>query len=168
MTATTSLRSRRGFTAMELLIVLLILSITSVIGIDAIATFEANQRAERGARETLAFFRYARHLAMTTGKQAKVEIDTVNKTISVYWKSNGVAWDATPVAQSMASGGIMKLDFANSREIKGTSLSVNPAGTTSFVYSALGACSIRATLTFTYGTKAKDLVVPMVGDPQLN
>jgi Tfp pilus assembly protein FimT len=153
---------------MELMIVLLILSITSVISIDTIATFEANQRAERGARETLAYFRYARHLAMTTGKQAKVEIDTTHKTISVYWKSNGSTWDATPVAQPLAAGGIMKLDFANARDIKGNALSVNPAGATSFVYSALGACSVRATLTFTYGSKSKNLVVPMVGDPQLN
>jgi Tfp pilus assembly protein FimT len=152
---------------MEILLVLLILSITSVIGIDAIATFEANQRADRGARETLAFFRYARHLAMTTGKSAKVQIDPANKTIAVYWMSNGTSWDASPVAQSMASGGTMKLDFANSGEIKGTSLTLNPAGTTAFTYNALGACSSRSTLTFTYGSKAKDLVIPMVGDPQL-
>src|SRR5689334_1501060 len=103
MSATTSRRTRRGFTVMELVLVLLILAITSALGIDAVSTFEANQRADRGARETLAFFRYARHLSMTTGKSAKIEIDTVNKTISVYWKSNGVSWDATPVAQSMAS-----------------------------------------------------------------
>jgi Tfp pilus assembly protein FimT len=153
---------------MELILVLLILSITSVISIDTIATFEANQRAERGARETLAFFRYARHLAMTTGKQAKVEINSANRTICVYWKSNGIAWDAAPVAQSMAPNGTMKLDFATSPELAGISLSVTPSGTTSFIYSALGACNVRATLTFTCGTKAKSLVVPMIGDPQLN
>jgi prepilin-type N-terminal cleavage/methylation domain-containing protein len=157
---------RRGFTLMEIMAVLLIMSICAVVGLDSIATFEANERAERGAREALAYFRYARHLAVTTGKSAKVEINTTAKTVAVYWMSNGTTWDATPVTHSMASGGQLQLNFATSPEIKGTTISVSPA-TTSFIFSSLGACETRATITFTFGNKAKTLVIPMVGDPQV-
>jgi hypothetical protein len=68
----------------------------------------------------------------------------------------------------MASGGTMQLNFATARELQGVSLSVNPAATTAFTYNPLGACSVNATLTFSLGTKSKRLVVPMVGDPQVN
>src|SRR4051812_40645386 len=68
--ATTAGRRRapaRGFTMLELMLVILIMSILSVAGMDAISTFEANQRADRAARESLTAFRFARGLAMTTG-----------------------------------------------------------------------------------------------------
>src|SRR6476660_9074196 len=98
---------RRGFTAMEMLVVLIIMSIVTVLGIDSVATFEANQRSERAARGCLAFFRYARNLALTTGKSAKVQVDTTNHTLAVYWMSNGSSWDATPVSANFVSGGSM-------------------------------------------------------------
>ena len=158
----------RGFTAMELMIVLLIMSITMVLGTDSIASFEANQRAERAARETLAYFRYARTLAMTTGKNAKVQIDTTQHTVAVYWMSNGSTWDATPASASMAVGGTMSMDLDTRQELVGTTFTVTPAGTTSFIYNALGSNATSATLTFTFGSKSKVLTVPSVGDPQVN
>jgi Tfp pilus assembly protein FimT len=158
----------RAFTTIELLAVLLIMSIVSVLGIDTVATFEANQRADRAAREALGFFRYARTLALTTGKNSKVQIDTSAKTLSVYWMSNGTSWDANPVSVSFVSGGIMLLNFAHAPELKGTSFTVTPSGTTAFVFGPTGACATAGTLQFTFGTKAKSLVIPSVGDPQLN
>src|SRR5688500_18819078 len=77
-------RPRRAFTVVELMIVVLILSILSVTAMDAVATFEANQRADRAARESLAAFRFAKGLAMSTGKKAKVVVDTTARTVSVF------------------------------------------------------------------------------------
>src|SRR4051812_48054706 len=82
----------RGFTMLELMLVVLIMSILSVAGMDAISSFEANQRADRAARESLTAFRFARGLAMTTGKKAKVVVDTAARTISIYWQSNGTTY----------------------------------------------------------------------------
>lgn len=160
---------RRGgaFTLLEILIVLLIMGIVASFGIQAISAFESSNRAERAAREGLAAFRYARHLAMTTGKSAKVSFDTVNSAFSVYWMSNGSSWDATPVNQPLG-GGTYTVHLKTDAGVFGTGISLNPAGTTAFTYNVLGSCDNATTVTFTYGTKSKTLVVPKAGDPQLN
>jgi prepilin-type N-terminal cleavage/methylation domain-containing protein len=69
-------RRGRGFTVIEMMMVILVMSILAVIGLDAVATFEANQRADRAAREALAAFRFAGILAKNTGKKAKVVLDS--------------------------------------------------------------------------------------------
>ena len=161
-------RPRRGaFTIMELMLVLLIMSIVAVLGMDAIADFEATQRADRAARESLSFFRFARNLAMTTGKKAKVSVSTANRTLSVYWQSNGTAYDATPYANSMTGSGTSVLNLNNARELVGTGLALNPTSATDFEYSALGTCAQTGTLSFSFGGKTKSLAVANVGDPQL-
>ena len=146
--------------------VLLIMSIVAVLGFDAIASFEANQRADRAACEALAAFRYARNLAMTTGKNAKVALDPNANTISVYWMSNGTTWDASPVASGMNAGGQWVLNLSNARELVGTTFTVSPT-TTDFVYGPLGSCATTATIHFAFGDKSKSLVVASVGDPQI-
>lgn len=158
---------RRGFTLLEVLITLVIIAITAVISVDTIATFEANQRADRGAREAVGFFRFARHLAMTTGKTAEVRINTTTRTLGVYWMSNGTSYDATPYAQSMAAGGQMVINLATQNELAGTTLSVVPGNATDFAYGPLGSCSTTATITFTIGSHYRTLVVPKVGDPTI-
>jgi prepilin-type N-terminal cleavage/methylation domain-containing protein len=160
-------RPRGGFTVMEILITVTILAITAVISIDTIATFEANQRADRAAREALTFFRFARHLAMTTGKTAEVRLDTSAHTFAVYWMSNGTSYDATAYPQNMIAGGKMVIDLDTERELAGATMSVSPAGTTDFAYGPLGSCSVSGTITFTIGSKTRSLVVPKVGDPLL-
>ena len=158
---------RRGFTVIELMLALLIMSILAVLGMDAIADFEAAQRADRAARESLAFFRFARNLAMTTGKKAKVAVDTTNRTVAVYWQSNGTSYDATPYTMSMTSSGTALLNMGTARELAGTTLALNPSGTTYFEYSALGTCAQTGTVNFSFAGKAKSLAVVNVGDPQL-
>ncbi|HVX85345.1 MAG TPA: prepilin-type N-terminal cleavage/methylation domain-containing protein [Phycisphaerae bacterium] len=166
MSTPAAIRSRRAFSAMELMIVITILSIVSVIGIDTIASFEANQRADRACREALAFFRFARHLAMTTGKTAEVRITPASSTFAVYWMSNGSSYDATPYPQSMVAGGQMIINMSTERELLGTTLSAT-GGATDFAFGPLGSCSTAATITFSYGHSSKTLVVPQVGDPQI-
>lgn len=152
---------------MEMMTVVLILAILAVLGVDAIAEFETAQRADRAARESLAYFRLARTLAMTTGKKAKVSISTTNKTVSVFWQSNGTSYDASAYASGMTASGRCVLSLTNNRELTGTSVSLNPSGTTEFEYSALGTCQQTGTVIFTYGGKTKSISVVSVGDPQL-
>jgi len=152
---------------MELMVVILILAILSVMGMDAIADFETAQRADRAARESLAYFRLARTVAMTTGKKAKVSISTVNKTVSVFWQSNGSSYDATAYPTGMTASGVCVLNLTNSRELTGTTISLNPTTTTDFEYSALGTCLQTGTVSFNYGGKTKSISVVAVGDPTL-
>jgi len=174
------LRPRRAFTAMELLIVLAIMSIIAVISMDYVGDYEASQRSDRAAKESLALFRYARNLAMTTGKKAKIDLATAN-TIAIYWQSNGSSYDATPVTTGSTASGYWKLQFGTSttsRELIGTSMSVSPNTVTYLEYSALGNCTAKnasnatvsgnVTLTYTYGGKVKTITVAGVGDPTLN
>ena len=159
--------ARRGFTLLEMMIVVTLMAITAVISIDTIATFEANQRADRACREALGFFRFARSLAMTTGKTAEVRLDFTAHTFAVYWQSNGTSYDATPYAQSMVAGGLMIINLGTERELAGATMSVTPAGTTDFAYGPLGSCATSGTLTFTIGSRSKSLIIPKVGDPQI-
>ncbi len=158
----------RGFTLLEMLIVVMILGICTTLGVQAVASFEANHRAERAARECNAAFRYARYLAMTTGKSAKVSFNTATNAFSVYWMSNGTTWDANPVSQTAAVGGTYAVDLDTQREIQGTRFTLNPSGVTTFIYNALGSCGSATTITFSFGDKSRQLVVPLVGDPTLN
>jgi Tfp pilus assembly protein FimT len=152
---------------MELMTVVLILAILAVLGIDAIAEFEAAQRPDRAARESLAYFRLARTLAMTTGKKAKVSVTTSSGTISVFWQSNGTAYDATAYASGMTASGTAVLNVNNNRELAGTAITLTPSTTADFEYSALGTCLETGTVAFTYGGKSKSILVVNVGDPQL-
>lgn len=160
-----------GFTVVEIMIVVLILAIISVLSVSAVANFEANQRADRAAREALAVFRFARNLAMTSGKNATVRVVSSDSppvaVIAVYHKNHGTANDAydfnVPYATSLNASGSMVLDLYNSRELLGSRIS--PSGTTNFEFNVLGSCSAPATLTFSFGSRSKGLTIRAVGDP---
>jgi type II secretory pathway pseudopilin PulG len=156
---------------MEVMLVLLIMSIAAVLSLDAISGFEAAQRPERAARESLTFFRLARNLAMTTGKRTRVSIDTANRTVTVAWNQSG-DWNGTTgtfvtAANSMTSSGTCVLNLNSSRELTGTTISLNPSTATEFDYTALGNCARTGTVTFTYGGRSKSLTIAKVGDPTL-
>jgi prepilin-type N-terminal cleavage/methylation domain-containing protein len=159
--------ARPAFTLIELMLTLLIMSIIAVLGMDAISEFEATQRPERAARESLAFFRSARNIAMTTGKKAKVVINTANRTVSIYWQKNGSTYDTNPYATSMTATGTAVLNLNSNRELVGTSVTVTPATTPEFEYSALGTCDKKGQVYFSYGGRTKYLDVKFVGDPDI-
>jgi prepilin-type N-terminal cleavage/methylation domain-containing protein len=159
--------SRRAFTMLEMILVLLVMSIIAVMGMGAIADFEAAQRSDRAARESLAFFRSARNLAMTTGKKAKVVITPSAGTVAIYWQSNGSTYDATPYATSLTGSGTAVLNMNNARELVGTAITLNPSGTTYFEYSALGTCAQTGIVNFTFAGRSKSLNIVNVGDPQI-
>jgi len=152
----------------EVLIVLIIMGIVGTLGMDSVSNYDATARPERAARECLMAFRYARQLAVTSGKSTKVTFDTSANAFSVYWMSNGSTWDASPVTQPGAQGGTYTITLANTAELKGTTLSLNPPGTTAFTFNALGSLDNSTVITFTYGPKTRTLTVSKVGDPIIN
>jgi prepilin-type N-terminal cleavage/methylation domain-containing protein len=160
-----------GFTVIEIMIVVLILAIISVLSVSAVANFEANQRADRAAREALAVFRFARNLAMTSGKNATVRVISSDSppvaVLAVYHKRHGTANDAydytIPHETSLNATRTMVLDLYNSRELLGSRIS--PIGTTDFEFNVLGSCSSPATLTFSFGGRSKAVTIRGVGDP---
>jgi len=160
-------RVARGFTLIEILIVVMIMSIVMSLGVQTIASFEANQRAERAARETLVAFRFARNLAMTTGKDSCVLFNTSSNSFSIYWKSNGTTWDATPIQQPLAPGNYT-INYGTERELAGTTFALNPAATVRFTYNGLGTCDSASTLALRFGSKSKTLSIVRVGDPTIN
>ena len=158
--------ARGAFTLIEVLMVVLIMGICATIGLDAISASDANQRAERSAREVLAAFRFARNLAINTGKKAQVVISTSSATASVYWMSNGSTWDPAPLTSNMSPTGQWVVNLATSPEMRGTAISISPAINT-FIYGTTGTCSATATITFNYGFRTRSLIVSAVGDPQI-
>jgi hypothetical protein len=136
---------------------------------DSIANYDASARPERAARECLMAFRYARQLAITSGKSTKVTFTTgASSGFSVYWMSNGSSWDANPVTMPAAQGGTYTVTMANSNELKGTTISLNPSGTTVFTFNSLGSLDNSTVITFTYGPKTKTLTVPKAGEPSIS
>jgi prepilin-type N-terminal cleavage/methylation domain-containing protein len=161
-------RSRAGFTLLELIMVLMVIAIGTSLSIDMIAGFDAHQRAERAARNCAAFARYARNLAMTTGKSAKLSVNPSTGTFAVYWESNGTTFDSTPVSQSLAGTGSMSITLGSRRDLAGTTMTASPSGTTDFVYTQLGSCSAAGTLTFSCAGVSNTVTIPAVGDPVVN
>lgn len=157
----------RGFTLVEMTMVLLIMSIIAMLGVDAVANFEAAQRADRACRESLAYFRFARSLALTTGKKAEVSVNSASGTIAVYYQSNGTSYDTTAYSTGIIAGGSWTLNINNARELAGTAIAITPATTTAFEYGPLGTCNETGTVTFSYAGVSKSLVVAAVGDPQV-
>jgi prepilin-type N-terminal cleavage/methylation domain-containing protein len=157
---------RAGFTLVEIMLVLLVIAISATLSIDLIADYDAHQRSERAARYSVQFLRYARNLAMTTGKNAKLTVNATNGTFAVYWQSNGTSYDPTPVSQSLMGTGSMSIAVGSRQDLVGTT--VSPTATTDFIYNPLGSCNVAGTLTFTCGGVGQSVTIPVVGEPSLN
>jgi len=152
---------------MELIAVLLIMAICTSLSIDTIASFDSHQRAERAARNCMAFLRYARNLAMTTGYPAEVQINTSTGTFAVYSAkdTSGITWNSSPVSQSLISNGSMSITMSTRQDLYGTTMTVAPSGTTAFVFKQTGSCGVAGTLTFSCAGVTSTLTIPAVGDP---
>lgn len=74
---------RRAFSAIELTIVVGILSILSAIAMPAVTRLLDRVRVRAAVTEIESLFAAARHAAIARGIPANVEIDTVARTISI-------------------------------------------------------------------------------------
>lgn len=157
-----------GFTLVEVMLVLAIMAVLAGIGADAVSTYEGAARPERAARECLLAFRHARQLAMTSNMPTKVILTPASGNFAVYWGANGTAWDNTVASQPAGQGGSYSVTLAQSRELAGVALSVNPAQTTTFTYNQMGNLDTTAVITFTYGSQTRTLTLSRSGEPQLN
>lgn len=74
---------RRAFSAIELTIVVGILSVLSAIAMPSMTRLLDRVRVRAAVTEIESLFATARHAAIARGASANVEIDTVGRTISV-------------------------------------------------------------------------------------
>jgi len=157
----------RGFTLIEVMIVILIAAICGTIALSAYSSTDAGYRPERAARELTTALRYARSLAMTTNAVCGVEIDTSLKQFRVYQVSGS---NYNTVSQNMIGGGLYVVSLTTQKEIAGVTLTPSITGATTnpyqISYNALGATANSGTVTITYASRTKVLTIPSVGDPQ--
>jgi Tfp pilus assembly protein FimT len=150
------------------LVVVVVLGIVANIGLDAISAADANFRADRAARETLAALRYARWLAMSSGNTCGVEFDTAQKKIKVYTLINGTqTWVTSPFGKSAT----YLIDLANNSEVANVAMGVaipsRAANPYDCAFTTLGSTVNTGTVTFTYGRGRKAVTIVPVGDPTL-
>lgn len=74
---------RRGFSAIELMIVLGVVSVLSAIAMPTAVELLDRMRVRAAVTEIESLFSAARHLAIAHSATASVEIDTVAQTVSV-------------------------------------------------------------------------------------
>lgn len=161
-------KSRRGFTAMEIIVVLVILGVSAKIAIDSMSSTDAGMRAERAAKECVTAIRYARSLAFTSGNTCGIRFNTSTKTFYV-WQSNT---PGTAMSTNLSGAGTYTVDLTNNRELTGVTMTCTLTGDTSnpydLQYSTLGATANTGTIVFTYSGKTKTVTIPAVGDPTMN
>lgn len=163
---------RCGFTTVEMLVCLIILALVSKVVVDVISRTEANARADRAARETMAAIRFARNLAMTTGNSSGVEFNTTTNKVQVYTMISGTQTWVTAAFVGSGKSGRYEIDLANDREVKGVTMTVTIATDTTNPYSVLftplGATKNTGTVRFNYSGTSKTLTIPALADPTLN
>ena len=73
----------KGFTMVEIMIVVLIMGIITVVGVPLLTTSMDHYRLKGAAQEVVNALQYAQAIAMTSGKETLVRITPVLETISV-------------------------------------------------------------------------------------
>jgi prepilin-type N-terminal cleavage/methylation domain-containing protein len=74
---------RRGFTTIELLIVVVIIGITAAVSLPAAGRTVSNERARRGATEIWSFLEYSFAVAARTGKPVAISYTSSSGTLTL-------------------------------------------------------------------------------------
>jgi prepilin-type N-terminal cleavage/methylation domain-containing protein len=189
---------RRGYTLVEILCSVLIISIMSSLVMVNVGSTDSTTRVDRAAQLIIEAFRYARMLSMghgqTTGASYQptdaygVQIDTTANTVTVYhttWNAGTSQWNlpGTPVSNGLFGGGTYVINLNNYSACAGVVISaVQLTGTadTSANTSSPYYCQYRpfgntenpgtntAALTLSYGGASRTISIPSVGDAQEN
>ncbi len=160
----TKLPTPNAFTLVEIMITVLIMSITATIAMEAVANTDAGLRAERAAREAVTAVRFARTRAMSDGTSYIVRFNVGAKTISVVDPNNSYAVLAAPIA-----GSVMQINLSGQSDVANVAMSPSITGDSTdpydVTYTSLGGTANGGTVTFSYGASIKVLQIPNVGDP---
>ncbi|HMK61846.1 MAG TPA: GspH/FimT family pseudopilin [Dissulfurispiraceae bacterium] len=79
----TILFSRKGFTLLEILLVIFIIGLILAISISMLANVLPSQKVDATAREMIATFRLARSMAMTSGQWQVLTLDMDSRQYSI-------------------------------------------------------------------------------------
>jgi prepilin-type N-terminal cleavage/methylation domain-containing protein len=156
----------RGFTLIEILIVLIITAITATLALDAVANTDASLKADRAAREACTALRYARAMTLSYGASYGVEFDTANNRFQVFQTTG-----SNVVTQSLNGTGTYVISLS-SPELARTTMAVTIAGDATnpydVVFAPLGSTNNTGTVVFTYAGKSRTVTIPKLGDPTIN
>jgi prepilin-type N-terminal cleavage/methylation domain-containing protein len=159
-------RRVRGFTLIEMLLVLMVMAITAVLALDAISETDANFKADRAAREACTALLYARSMSITYGGSYGVEFDTVNNRFQVFLTTG-----SNVVAQTLNGSGTYVVNLSRP-ELAGTTMTPTITGAAAnpydVIFAPLGSTVNNGTVVFTYAGKRRTVTIPKVGEPTIN
>ena len=88
--------SRRGFTLLELIVVLLVLSVLFAMAAPTMSGFGAGRQAKQAASQIVSLARWAREQAISEGRAYRLNFDPANQAYFVT-ASNGAMFEPVPV-----------------------------------------------------------------------
>jgi prepilin-type N-terminal cleavage/methylation domain-containing protein len=166
---------RAGYTLLEMLMALLIIQMISGFVLYSVSAANNGSRLDLLSKRATGALRYARMLAMSSGKTVNVDFNLTSQTINVYL---GAA--TTPVSNALFPGGKCSMNLKSDQGLSGTAISAVSnapaapvAGATAYrvTYGVLGtrtnspSFAQPATVTFTCGSGSATLTIPNAGDP---
>jgi prepilin-type N-terminal cleavage/methylation domain-containing protein len=193
-----ALRRRRGYTLIETLLSVLIISFMSTLVLVNDGTDDASTRLDRAAQTIIAALRYSRMLAMghgqTTGSSLQptdaygVQINSAANTLTVYhttWNSGTSEWNlpGTALTDGLFSSDNCVINLATDPAYAGVTISaVSLTGTADTTPNTASPyyCQYRpfgdtenpgtanAAITLSYGGLTRSIKIPAVGDPTEN
>ena len=166
--------TRDGYTLLEMMVVLVVMAIAGTMALAVVSEVDRSERPNRAAKEMVTALRYARMLAMTTGKVCGVQTNTtagVNQFLVYRVDVVGATSTQVTVNEPMGAGGVYAVALGTQSELAGTTMVVTPAGTggvTKFSYDTLGTAGVTGTVQFVYGGRSKTVTIPAVGEATIN
>ncbi len=110
----------RGFTLLELILVLVILGMSAMIAVPAMAPFARGRKMTDTSGQLLALTKFAQDMAVTEGKSVRLEIDTAAGVFALLAEKDGVyAPVESGVAKSFAVGEGVKLAWEGQSDASG-------------------------------------------------
>lgn len=160
--------TRRGFTFIELTMVMMILAILAVMALPSMGTVLASARLSAGLSEITTALQYAQYTALSTGRPCRVTIDSVAELILVEQIQYGADFmnpaetalaeidvedeNYATMASPLKPGALYSVSFAAEDRFEGVDITSAVFGTgNNVVFDAIGKPSSSGAILLTLG-----------------